>query len=66
MAKLILSWLFVVLFGLTITFHDVCAFPEKGKWTYDINEETKFIGVSNSLFAKSAISFNSKHTRFMT
>ena len=59
MAKLILTWLLVVLLCSIITFHDVCAFPEKGKWAYDINQETKYIGVYKSLFPQSTISFKS-------
>ncbi len=58
MDKFNLPWLLVVL--VVFTFSDVCAFPEKGKWTYDINQDTKFIGVFKSLFSNSTISFNSK------
>ena len=49
----------VALALIFLLFRDVCAFPEQGKWTYDINQETKFIGVFKSLFANSSISFNS-------
>ena len=40
----------------------VQCFPEKGRWVYDINENTEFVGVSKSMFAGTKISVHSNYT----
>jgi len=36
---------------------NVSAFPEKGKWSFHIDENIPIIGVTKSLFSHSTISF---------
>lgn len=38
----------------------ISAFPEKGKWTFDINQENHFVGVSKSMFAGTNITVKGK------
>ena len=46
------------LFGFYILTFLVCvinAFPEKGKWTFDINQDNHYVGVSKSMFVNTNI-----------
>ena len=38
----------------------ISAFPEKGKWTFDINQDNHYVGVSKSMFAGTNITIKSK------
>ncbi|XP_057367235.1 transmembrane protein 87A-like [Daphnia carinata] len=41
----------------------ISAFPEKGKWTFDINQENHFVGVSKSMFAGTNITVKVQNCR---
>lgn len=45
---------------LTCLVCGISAFPEKGKWTFDINQDIQYVGVSKSMFAGTNITFKSK------
>lgn len=47
---------------LVIIVVGVSAFPEKGKWTFDINQDIHYVGVSKSMFSGTNITFKSKHS----
>lgn len=49
-------------FLLVLSFFVICvhAFPEKGRWTFGINQEVHYVGVSKSMFSGTNITFKSK------
>lgn len=40
----------------------ISAFPEKGKWTFEINQDIQYVGVSKSMFAGTNITFKSGYS----
>lgn len=51
----------VLLVAFTFCFiFDASAFPEKGKWVFDITEGIQLLGVTKSMFADSKIFVKSK------
>lgn len=41
----------------------ISAFPEKGKWTFEINQDIQYVGVSKSMFAGTNITFKIQNCR---
>jgi hypothetical protein len=48
---------------LTFLVCGINSFPEKGKWTFDIDQDIQYVGVSKSMFAGTNITFKSKSFR---
>ena len=48
-----------LLLCLSLCLSLVHSFPEKGRWTFDIDENKLFVGVSKSLFPNTSISLQS-------
>lgn len=52
--------LFLVAFILCCFLAGSSAFPEKGKWVFDVNQNVELLGVTKSMFADSKIFVKSK------
>ncbi|EFX88032.1 hypothetical protein DAPPUDRAFT_311546 [Daphnia pulex] len=51
---------------LTCLVCGISAFPEKGKWTFDINQDIQYVGVSKSMFSGTNITFKIQNCRSET
>nr|CAH0103091.1 unnamed protein product [Daphnia galeata] len=51
---------------LTFLVCGINSFPEKGRWTFDIDQDIQYVGVSKSMFAGTNITFKIKNCRSET
>lgn len=51
-------WIFAFAFGVILS--GINAFPERGKWTFDISQDIHYVGVSKSMFSRTNITLKSK------